>query len=135
VIDRPEDVEASVTDAVAHAEEIVEGLDVEGDVLHGSAGIAISRTVRHLRTLDERDRGEVVELYEAVERALDAVHPVQSFQLPAEHVGEELELVTHSGRRDREMMHAIWIVHISLRFSWDRVLAPSRPGTLARPRW
>ena len=77
----------------------------------------------------------VVELHEAVERAVDAVHPVEGLQLGAEHVGEELELVTHLGRRDREMMDAIRIVHVSLRFSGDCELVLSRPGTLPRPPW
>ena len=118
VIDVAHHVDTARSDAVPHGEQLLRGVDVEGEVLCGSGSGGTSATAGMAdpelgidlvvgRKVDERHGTEVVETEEAVLAPWHAVHPEQTNQLSSEHIGEELDLSLHVGSVDREVVHAV----------------------------
>ena len=117
VVHRAGDGDATAADPVTHGVEVVEVVNVERDVLHGAAGHrppcisgmgdAELVAIGVIGVLHERDAARRVQLHEAMERVLHAVHPVERLQLTTEDVGEELDLLLDVRGRKRQMMDAV----------------------------
>ena len=111
MVDRAHHLDAVAADPVAQGEDVVDRVDVEGEVLHRAGGDRIAGVARvgdaPLRfgrvagCLHEGDVAVAGEFDETVERVGYPVHPVQRPSGAAEHLGEEGELRLHVGGRQR----------------------------------
>ena len=117
MVHRTDHRHAAAADPVAQREQLVETVDGKGEVLHG-ARRRVATCVARMGDADDRRVGVVgvllecdvtggAELDESVEGVGHAVHPVERFQLGAEHVGEELDLGLDVARGDGEVMDAV----------------------------